>query len=320
MSNRNGNTTKQVPCKTGNISNINVMKEAHMAKQLELAVSNVINLMSRNNTMVLPSPIRLNDQHVASNTCTLRRVSFPTEEEQKNKTENDTGEKRVRFSLLPSKPTENVSSTNQKRPWAGALTEEHCKELWFQKDELGAIKQEAKLAIATRTVVHDDPKSSEEQRENLAGLERFTRERAIWKKSAIRYVLLAQKNCRLNNDNERNSQNCSNEEYIGRVSLRCTGWARETAQNQGFVDYCAVHDPLASLFSGDETSSEDETEQINYNDMIFGDMAGFNSVNGCKSNAKRNKRKAEHEQRQQDLGCNRRIRRRCKPIAHCLNF
>ena len=58
--------------------------------------------------------------------------------------------------------------------------------------------------------------------------------------------------------------------------MRCTAWSRDAAKKQGFRDYCAAHDPLASLFSDGghgEMTLEDygkENEQ-NYDEMIFGE-------------------------------------------------
>merc|ERR1711865_592002 len=82
------------------------------------------------------------------------------------------------------------------------------------------------------------------------GLERFTRQRAIWKRSSIHYILLAQKQVKekrgvLNQDQQ--------QEYLYNVSIRCSTWAKEAAFEQGFQDYCSIHDPLASLFASTST-------------------------------------------------------------------
>jgi len=139
-------------------------------------------------------------------------------------------------------------------PLCKQLTPEMCVELWYQPSEIAAMKQNARYALLHRNEASED---------DLAGLERFNSQRAVWKRSAIQYVLMAQKQHR-------------GEDFLRRVSLRCTGWARETAMKQGFKDYCAVHDPLASLFEGDEE---------NYNDCFFSEKAC------CNTNTNSNKRK-----------------------------
>merc|ERR1712224_438530 len=40
----------------------------------------------------------------------------------------------------------------------------------------------------------------------------------------------------------RNATNEIKEDYVRRISLRCTGWARQTAREQAFRDYCAAYD------------------------------------------------------------------------------
>lgn len=151
--------------------------------------------------------------------------------------------------------------------WYGNLTEEHCSELWYQKSELAAIKLAAKVAIANRNKVQGNPDASFEQLDELIGLERFSKQRAVWKKSAIRCVMMAQRQAKsLNGYNS-----ISKEDYIERISSRCTAWARDAAEKQGFRDYCAVHDPLAALFSDCEDSDHEEENKQNYNELIFGE-------------------------------------------------
>merc|ERR1711959_218105 len=78
----------------------------------------------------------------------------------------------------------------------------------------------------------------------LVGLQRFNPQRATWKRSAIHYVLAAQSHlCRKYNSTLVNSpQPQEAESYVRSVSLRCTGWARETAREQGYRDYCVAYD------------------------------------------------------------------------------
>lgn len=134
------------------------------------------------------------------------------------------------------------------------LTDKLCHDLWYSPKEIGDMKLTAK-----RVLLNPNDANADE----LVGLERFTAQRATWKRSAIHYVLAAQR------------QN-KGEEFIRRVSQRCSGWARETAFHQGFKDYCAVNDPLASLF-GDE--------EENYNESFFSDVVEKNNIT-------KNKRKA----------------------------
>jgi hypothetical protein len=214
-----------------------------------------------------------------------RRISFTQLDQGEDlrlfamhETENAKPKKTVRFA--PQLST-TVHST---KLWDGALIAEHCHELWYQKSELAAIKHAAKVTIANRSFVEGNPNASLNQRDELIGLERFSKQRAVWKKSAIRCVIIAQR--QINNLFAGNST-IGKEDYIQRISLRCTEWARDAAEKQGFRDYCAVHDPLAELFSDSEDSdNENEENKQNYNELIFGDRT-FNDTTTITSNKKR---------------------------------
>lgn len=179
--------------------------------------------------------------------------------------------KTVRFA-----PQLSTATPDSTKLWNGSLTEEHCNELWYQKSELAAIKHAAKVAIANRAKVERNPYSSFEQLDELLGLERFSKQRAVWKKSAIKCVMMAQ--CQINGMNGNNS--ISKEDYIERISSRCTAWARDAAEKQGFHDYCAVHDPLAALFSDSEDTYNEKENKQNYNELIFGERT-ISNKRGC---------------------------------------
>lgn len=185
-------------------------------------------------------------------------------------TENKKPKKTVRFAQEVS------MTTHSTRLWDGVLTPEHCDQLWYQRTELAAIKQAAKVTIATRNLVEGTPGVLFDQADQLLGLERFSKQRAVWKKSTIKCVLMAQRKIK----NLYAGSNAIDDEdqirdYIQLICMRCTEWARDAALKQGFQDYCAVHDPLAELFR-DTDESEGENRQ-NYNELIFGDMNVDNS-------------------------------------------
>jgi hypothetical protein len=241
------------------------------------------------NTMAIISPTPIREE--SSCPTPVRRISLTQED-----TENTTKMKKtVRFApQLPSKTNDGTEGSATSKLWKGALTKDHCHELWYQKGELVAIKQAAKSAIANRSKVQENPNASFEELDSLLGLERFSKRRALWKKSAIRCVLMAQRQVTelrkksVVNSALRNSLN--KEEYIQDISLRCTEWARNASEKQGFCDYCAVHDPLASLFSDNEFNSSEislddykKEEEQNYNELIFGETAiGNNNTTSSK--------------------------------------
>jgi hypothetical protein len=211
-----------------------------------------------------------------SSCSTPRRISFtqldqiesmglPPALENTNKTRTKT----VRFAPQLS------TATDSKILWNGVLTEEHCQELWYQKSELAAIKHAAKVTIANRAKVQGDPNASSEEQDDLIGLERFSKQRAVWKKSAIRCIMMAQRQI----NSLYGIHNISKEDYIQRISMRCTDWARDAAEKQGFHDYCAVHDPLAALFSDSEAGESEKENEQNYNELIFGDATVDNITN-----------------------------------------
>jgi hypothetical protein len=150
--------------------------------------------------------------------------------------------RRLRFAL----DDESNSNTNTPEQTSAAplpsaaLTPEICRELWYQPDEINDFKKE------TRSLVLDvgNAKGGDE----LCGLERFSFERARYKRRVIRYVLLAQKQ--------------KGAEFMREIAEKLTAWARDIAEAQGFADFCQVYDPLESLLG---SSCE------NYNDCFFSD-------------------------------------------------
>jgi len=222
--------------------------------------------------------------------CQPRRVSFTQHGEDENDyerqlltlldTENRTSKKAVRFSTQVTVVDTTVKNKERStpQPWNGTLTEEHCKELWYQKEELVAIKHAAKVLIARRNKTQSNSEFTPEEHQELVGLERFNKQRAVWKKLSIRSILMAQREMsQLHVRSIYNGFGISKDEYIQKVSLRRSEWASEAAKMQGFRDYCAVHDPLAPLFGDSDSNNgnaywDDAKEGTqNYNELIFGE-------------------------------------------------
>lgn len=265
-------------------------------------------------------------------TSTPRRISFTEQDEGDHiheglfssfHTENRKTKKTVRFATQLSTrfdATGGIQEGSASKLWEG--TEEHCRELWYQKEELVSIKHAAKVIIANRAKVQRNPNASLQERDSLIGLERFSKRRAIWKKSAIRCVMMAQNQMReLNAQTIKNDHSISKEDYIQTVSMRCSNWSRDAAKKQGFRDYCAVHDPLASLFSDSEFKNcethldEKKEKQQNYNELIFGETTPCNMSNKRKVGSMYD---ANNEQNQVDS--DRRIRHRTIPPVAFLQF
>jgi len=247
-------------------------------------------------TVLRPTPVR-EELREESSSSMPRRISWNGKDGHNDIHEGllsliNTGsritKKTVRFAPEPSM---NANRGSQQRtsvkPWGGELTEDHCHELWYQKDELATIKHDAKVVIANRNKILKKKTTnvSSEERESWVGLERFSKQRGMWKKSGLRCILMAQR--QMDGFDAQITDNIlSKEEYIRNISLKCTAWSRDAAQKQGFHAYCAVHDPLASLFSDKEFNSseislEDYTmeEEQNYNEMIFGETTEDKTIN-----------------------------------------
>lgn len=200
--------------------------------------------------------------------------------------------KTVRFEQnIPTKATIIIPSEILSPSRLLILTEEYCKELWYQKAELSVIKKVAKAIIARR----DNKDKRNDNRNDYNnynnnnddnyndGLERFTRQRSTWKRSSIHYILQAQKQynthhaCKnICNNAYKSANDRAREEYIRNVSIRCSNWAKETALKQGFEDYCSIHDPLASLFTirdkgnKKEEGQQKQKQEQHYDELIFG--------------------------------------------------
>jgi hypothetical protein len=146
-------------------------------------------------------------------------------------------------------PSPQAESAHVPVPLPITLTEEDCEALWYQPEEVAAFKAGIRYLVlhyagSRSSMSHGDDVE-------MRGLERYSLERSTYKKSAIYYVLMAQKKSK------------GNPKVIRTVSKRCTGWAQELALHQGFEDFCAVYDPLETLLGseGDQHS--------NYNDSLF---------------------------------------------------
>lgn len=283
-----------------------------------------------------PTPMREN----STNSSKPRRILFTTAGDCKDllvdqahsarsahSAHSDTNGKKtkktLRFAPLPTKPKDPVkdsdsetandknSSTVIAKGQTPSITAEERRELWYQDDELAAMKQEARLIVEKHKNILENPSPTSAERELVVGLERFCRQRAVWKRSATHHVLMAQREAKKLKPSNMNLEDHRNliADYIQHVSLRCTGWARETATTQGFRDYCAVHDPLASLFS------DEGNDGLNYDELIFGDSNNTDkeSLNSKTDGEGKRKLPVAAEPRQQ-IEDNRRVRQRTVPI------
>jgi hypothetical protein len=144
----------------------------------------------------------------------------------KNRIENDLSRRRrrrVRFALDDTDTQEQTSAPQTSvPPLFTTLKLETCVKLWYQPAEISGFKKDARNIVLFGTASDDDEHS---------GLERFNFERSMGKKSAIRYVLLAQKQQK-------------GPEFIRLVYEKCTIWATDLALDQGFKDFCQAYDPL----------------------------------------------------------------------------
>merc|ERR1711907_704509 len=171
-------------------------------------------------------------------------------------------QKAVRFVL---EPTMTLTAAT---PRSSALTNDCREPLWYHRDELAMIKLEVKQVLAMKRQQQREQQQQHNQQHNegghdrdrrksnyniykhddndtaLVGLQRFNPQRATWKRSAIHYVLAAQSHlCKKYNSALVNiPQPKEAQNYVRSVSLRCTGWARGTAREQGYRDYCVAYD------------------------------------------------------------------------------
>jgi hypothetical protein len=163
--------------------------------------------------------------------------------------------RRVSFALDHDEEQPNASPHAESAPLPVplpvTLTEEDCEALWYQPEEVAAFKADIRYLIMYYAESRSSCTSHDED-DDMRGLERYNLERSTYKKSAIYYVLMAQKKSK------------GNPKVIRMVSKRCTGWAQELALHQGFEDFCAVYDPLETLLGRDE-----DDQHKNYNDSLF---------------------------------------------------
>mmetsp|Transcript_5513 Transcript_5513/g.13266 ORF Transcript_5513/g.13266 Transcript_5513/m.13266 type:complete len:414 (-) Transcript_5513:184-1425(-) len=257
-----------------------------------------------------------------------RRVRFQQEQDEKEaeqaaeKSETETHEQQEKDSMIVDDTNDNDNDDTVTRNVL-VLTDEMCRELWYQQDEIDEMKVDVKQCVLQKiasqrrrhsrtnsnsnsnsTLFEEEACSQEkEDKDRLLGLHRFSPQRSQWKRSAIYYTLLAQKQQKhlqryssSPSSQSKSKPSCSSsslpssssepykqrqvEHFIRKVSLRCTAWAREMAVKQGFKDYCAVHDPLASLFddhvdhkSANKEGASKRRQSTNYNDCFFSDHA-----------------------------------------------
>mmetsp|Transcript_5512 Transcript_5512/g.13263 ORF Transcript_5512/g.13263 Transcript_5512/m.13263 type:complete len:406 (-) Transcript_5512:184-1401(-) len=249
-----------------------------------------------------------------------RRVRFQQEQDEEEAEQaSKTHEQRQKDSTVVD-DTNNDNDDNTVTRNVLVLTDEICRELWYQQDEIDGMKADVKQCVLQKiasqrrrrsrnnnnksTLPEEEACSPDkEDKDRLLGLHRFSPQRSQWKRSAIYYTLLAQKQQKhlqryssSPSSQSKSKPSCSSsslpssssepykqrqvEHFIRKVSLRCTAWAREMAVKQGFKDYCAVHDPLASLFddhvdhkSANKEGASKRRQSTNYNDCFFSDHA-----------------------------------------------
>jgi hypothetical protein len=112
------------------------------------------------------------------------------------------------------------------------LTDQTCGELWYQPDEIAALKHD------TRNLVLYGRNSFGET--EMSGLERYSAPRTRHKKECTRYILAIF------------HLPCGKDvECLGDAARNSTYWACNVASQQGYYDYCAVYDPLANILKDD---------------------------------------------------------------------
>mmetsp|Transcript_111306 Transcript_111306/g.156250 ORF Transcript_111306/g.156250 Transcript_111306/m.156250 type:complete len:202 (+) Transcript_111306:85-690(+) len=115
------------------------------------------------------------------------------------------------------------------------LTDETCRQLWYQPDEIGYFKHDTRnLVLFGQSFGGDD---------DMSGLERYNMERSKHKRDVLHYILAIH---RLGKDAD----------FLGKASRTSTAWASDIASQQGFYDYCAVYDPLAVCLGDDDDFKE----------------------------------------------------------------
>lgn len=109
--------------------------------------------------------------------------------------------------------------------------------------------------------------------DDMDGLERYgDRRRSVWRKSAILYVLKAQKRARATIgycDEEKNGgrfvMNEEGERYVRGISLRCTGWARQKAKERGTKDALEVAEADAATAIANSNNNSENQNPTNNN-------------------------------------------------------
>ena len=263
-----------------------------------------------------------------------RRVRFQQREQEEVETEAHEQQQKDNMTVDGPSNDNDIDNTGTTGVDKNALvlTDEMCRELWYQQDEIDRMKADVKQCVlqkiasqkcrrsrATNNNSSAQPEKEsctqeKEDKDRFLGLYRYSPQRSQWKRSAIYYTLLAQKQQKhlqryssspSSSSKSKSKRTCPSlssslrssslsepykqqqvEDFVRKVSLRCTAWAREMAVKQGFKDYCAVHDPLASLFDdrvdhkGGKKDGDDDAaaankrrKSVNYNDCFFSDHA-----------------------------------------------
>jgi hypothetical protein len=168
--------------------------------------------------------------------------------EQNKKNAQGVEKKRRRVTFAFDDENNDDDETNTQKCHKGAapllstLTPEVCRDVWYQPDEISALKKRTRdLVFYGSTELGDD----------MSGLERYCMERSKYKRQVLQYVLRMQKEQK-------------GADFLRTAARKCTGWARDLALHEGFIAFCDVYDPLACLLGGD---CLDE----NFDDRLFRD-------------------------------------------------
>lgn len=270
----------------------------------------------------------------SSSSSVPRRVSFQMEDE------NDTRDCSVRFAL-PEQEKENkevhlVQAESNNITW---LTEEDCRERWYQKDELSAMKRAVRMAILYGISDEIENQQSEPSAFSFGvGLGRFSLERSQHKRSAIYHILMAQQHARQQLASRNHSmslaqQQEATESWIRRISRRCTAWARHISAEEGFATFCEVYgDPIVEETPAEEawdlfheyagdlltmSTSDEESEDVMISTAATTPCitATSNSISISSSRTPAKRKLLEGLEPISPVDCNRNVRPRLNSIA-----
>ena len=150
-----------------------------------------------------------------------------------------TSKRRLRFASdndnsVEQQQNEHSNGEQESRHEPLVLTDETCRQLWYQADEISHFKDSIRELVFYGQSQNGD--------DDMSGLQRYRIERAQHKRNVIQYILKVHRKIGI-----------KNAAFLDKASRHSSAWAKSVARHQAYQDFCSVYEKPSPLLLSAET-------------------------------------------------------------------